>query len=100
MCALVLAWSSGTAQARLFCVTTGNDLATAMETAAFNSQDDEIRIRTGTLVRSGTTAGVPRWEYNIGVGAGDTSYSLTISGGWSDCSTQVADPRLTELDAQ
>ncbi|MBL8298108.1 MAG: hypothetical protein JNN30_07110, partial [Rhodanobacteraceae bacterium] len=46
------------------------------------------------------TAGVPRWEYNIGVGAGDTSYSLTISGGWSDCSTQVADPRLTELDAQ
>lgn len=91
---------AGTVSGKTFCVGTGNELSTAMETAAFNQQSDEIRIRTGTLTRSGASGVVPRWEYDNGPGNGDVSYDITISGGWVDCSTQTNDPRLTVLDAQ
>lgn len=100
LCCLMMVLMSGAASAKLFCVSTGNQLSSAMEEAAFNSQDDEIRIGIGTLTRSGASGGVPRWEYSIGLGNGDTRYGLTVSGGWSDCNTQVADAQLTVLDAQ
>lgn len=96
----LLALSSGSTMAATFCVGTGNELATALQTAANNTQNDEIRIRIGTLTRSGAVGTVPRWEYDLGAGTGDHSNTLTMSGGWTDCSTQVADPRLTVLDAQ
>lgn len=97
----MLILSSGPAMAATFCVATGNELASALETAAFNGQNDEIRIRTGTLVRTGLAGTVPRWPYDMGAGGpSDTQYSITISGGWTSCSTQVKDPRLTVLDAQ
>lgn len=96
----LLALSSGSAMAATFCVGTGNELATALQTAANNTQNDEIRIRIGTLTRSGAAGTVPRWEYDLGAGTGDHSNTLTMSGGWTDCNTQMADPRLTVLDAQ
>lgn len=96
----MLALASGSAMAATFCVGTGNELATAMETAAVNRQNDEIRIRTGTLTRSGLSGGVPRWDYDIGTSYDNIDYSIAISGGWTNCSTQVADPRQTVLDAQ
>src|SRR5947208_1950844 len=93
----VLVCVSGSACATVFCVGTGNELSTAMETAAYNDQNDEIHIRTGTLKRSGAVGIVPRWEYNTGAGSGDVTRTLTLSGGWTDCNTQVDDPRLTVL---
>jgi hypothetical protein len=96
----VLVCVSGSACATVFCVGTGNELSTAMETAAYNDQNDEIHIRTGTLKRSGAVGTVPRWEYNTGAGSGDVTRTLTLSGGWTDCNTQVDDPRLTVLDAE
>ena len=96
----VLVCVSGPACATVFCVATGNELSTAMETAAYNNQNDEIHIRTGTLKRSGAVGTVPRWEYNTGSGGGDVTRTLTLSGGWTDCNTHVDDPRLTVLDAE
>jgi len=96
----VMVCISGPACATVFCVATGNELSTAMETAAYNNQNDEIHIRTGTLKRSGAVGTVPRWEYNTGSGGGDVTRTLTLSGGWTDCNTHVDDPRLTVLDAE
>ena len=97
---LLLAVACSPAMAATFCVGTGNELASALESAAYNQQNDEIRIRMGTLTRSGASGSVPRWEYDIGAGVGDNGFSLSVSGGWTSCSNQVADPQLTVLDAQ
>lgn len=97
---LLLAAACSPAMAATFCVSTGNELASALESAAYNQQNDEIRIRMGTLTRSGAAGTVPRWEYDIGAGTGDNAFSLSVSGGWTSCSNQVADPQLTVLDAQ
>lgn len=89
----------GQAPAAVFCVATGDALASALQTAASNNQDDEIHVRDGTLTRSGISGTVPRWEYKT-TGSVDGTRSLLISGGWTDCSTQVQDATLTVLDAQ
>ena len=80
-----------------YCVGTGNDLATAMETAAGDDQDDEIRIKAGVMRHVGAANLVARWDYYHPALPG----TLTISGGWDGtCTTQINDPRLTELDAE
>lgn len=100
LAALALAASS--AQATTFCVTTGTQLANALNTAASNGQNDEIRIPTGTLTGTSNPAGNPRWGYPVQ--ASDEGSSLTLSGGWSagnNCASQVSlDPTQTALDAQ
>ncbi len=87
------------ASAAVFCVATGDALASALDTAAANNQNDEIHVRNGTLTRAGLPGIVPRWQYAM-IGLRDSSRTLVVSGGWTDCNTQVQDPRLTVLDAQ
>jgi len=98
----MLALTALSAQATTFCVTTGTQLANALNTAASNGQNDEIRIPTGTLTGTSNPAGNPRWRYPVQ--ASDEGHSLTLTGGWSsgnNCASQVSlDPTQTALDAQ
>lgn len=91
----------GQAHATLFCVSTGTQLANALNSAAGNNQDDEIRLVATTLTGSSNPAGNPRWGYVPG--ANDLDNSLTITGGWSsgnNCNSQItSDPIETVLDA-
>lgn len=86
-----------------FCVSTGTQLANALNSAASNDQDDDIKIVANTTL-SGTSnpAGNPRWRFSPG--ANDLDNNLTITGGWSsgdNCNSQIsADPLDTVLDAQ
>ncbi len=85
------------AAAAVFCVSTGNALSSALETAAGNNVDDEIRVRDLTLTRTNLSGIVPRWEY---AASATSAHAVVISGGWVDCDTQVLDPTLTVLDAE
>jgi len=85
------------AAAAVFCVSTGNALSSALETAANNNVDDEIHVRDLTLTRTNVSGIVPRWEY---AASATSAHALVISGGWVDCDTQVLDPTLTVLDAE
>ena len=83
------------------CVSTGTQLANALNSAAGNDQDDEIHIVATTLSGTSNPAGNPRWGFTPG--ANDLDNSLTITGGWSsgnNCNSQVStDPTDTVLDA-
>ncbi len=83
------------------CVSTGTQLANALNSSAGNDQDDEIRIVATTLSGTSNPAGNPRWGFTPG--ANDLDNHLTITGGWSsgnNCNSQVStDPTDTVLDA-
>ncbi|HQW81236.1 MAG: hypothetical protein IPF83_07640 [Rhodanobacteraceae bacterium] len=102
---LILAVSSLAAwplQAAQFCVSTGTQLANALNSAATNDQDDAIRIVKTTLTGTSNPAGNPRWSYRPG--SNDLDNNLTLTGGWSsgdNCASQIStDPTSTALDAQ
>ena len=81
---LILAVSSLAAwplQAAQFCVSTGTQLANALNSAATNDQDDAIRIVKTTLTGTSNPAGNPRWSYRPG--SNDLDNNLTLTGGWS-----------------
>jgi hypothetical protein len=83
------------ATAAIFCVGDGPALQTALNQAATNGQNDEIRLRPGTYTMgSGTTA----FTYTS-----SEDFRLVISGGWQTvgaipCGLPAADPNLSVLD--
>lgn len=84
-------------QAAMFCVSTGDQLQSALDAASSNSQDDEIRIVVGTLTRAALLPTPERWRFD----PVDEPFALTVSGGWSSgntCATQTQNPQLTVLD--
>jgi hypothetical protein len=89
------------ASAATFCVSTGTQLANALNTAASNGQNDVIRIEARTLSGTSNPVSNPRWQYLVQ--PSDADSDLTISGGWStgnNCATQVStSPTDTALDA-
>lgn len=101
LAASALALGCGSTLAAQHCVSTGTQLANALNSAASNDQDDEIRIVATTLSGTSNPAGNPRWNYSPG--ANDLDNNLTITGGWSsgnNCNSQVStDPTDTVLDA-
>lgn len=100
-CVLVAALS-GSARAAQFCVTTGNQLQTALNTAASNDQDDVIKVVRGTLTSNMNAPQDYQWRYFFV--SGDADNALVISGGWSsgdNCQVpNTLDPSQTVLDAQ
>ncbi|MBL0028523.1 MAG: hypothetical protein IPO95_05380 [Rhodanobacteraceae bacterium] len=96
-----LALGCGAAQAAQHCVSTGTQLANALNSAASNNQDDEIRIVATTLSGTSNPVGNPRWGFTPG--ANDLDKNLTITGGWSsgnNCNSQIStDPSDTVLDS-
>jgi len=103
-CLLVLlALVTPAAQATVFCVSTGNALGTAMQTASTNGLDDEIRITMGTHIsdqQAPQDYQFKLWIYS----ESDLDKDLIISGGWStgnNCATQASlNPSTTILDAR
>jgi hypothetical protein len=79
--------------ANVFCVTSPDDLTTALaslSTSAVDTDADEIRIRTGSY-----SAPVGGW-----VGSVTTHHALTIRGGFTDegCTQQTLDASMTVLE--
>lgn len=89
--------------AATFCVSTGDQFNTAMNTAALNLEDDVIKLTIGTFTSNTHAPGSYRWVFSPPTGDA-SDYGLAISGGWSagnNCATQVSnDPTQTVLDAQ
>ncbi|MBI2398688.1 MAG: hypothetical protein HYV17_12905 [Xanthomonadales bacterium] len=83
-----------------FCISDGDQLASALVAATSNEEGDEIRIEYGSLT---ITAPVPR-DYRWKFDGRYEDYSLTISGGWSKgngcASIATNSPDATVLDAQ
>ncbi len=89
------------AGAAVHCVDTGLEFETAIEAAAINGVDDEIRIASGVIKGSSEPASNPRWRYLPG--ESDENTRLDISGGWSpaaSCTAQTQSPDLSQLDAE
>ncbi len=92
---LVVSWMAlaflfahaGSAGAELFCVTTSDEIQTALTTAQSNLEDDEIHIVQGV------------YEGNFTF-APEENYDLTVQGGYSgaDCGARTRDPSNTTLD--
>ncbi len=78
---------AGLAGAELFCVTTSEQIQTALTTAQSNGEDDQIHIVQGV------------YEGNFTF-APEEAYELTVKGGYSgqDCGARTADPANTTLD--
>jgi len=71
------------------CVSSANDLYSALNTAAGNGRDDIIRVVQGTYTRTGS----------FFCNSGET-HNLTLLGGYnSGCGIRVIDPSLTILDS-
>lgn len=91
------------AQAATFCVTSGNELNIALNDAEFNSEDDIVKIATGTHTTDYHAPGAYQWQYAPPY-AFAYSESIDISGGWNgadNCQTQwTQDPSQTVLDAR
>jgi len=107
VCTLLMVLLCGSeAQAATFCVTSGNQLNTALETAEFNSEHDTIKVATGTHITDRYAPGDYQWKYEPALQAEDSDYeyNLTISGGWNaadNCLTQLTkNPAATVLDAR
>jgi hypothetical protein len=99
--ACLAALAAPCAGAAVYCVDTGLELETAIEAAAVNGADDEIRIAAGVIKGTSEPAGNPRWKYLPG--ESDENTRLDISGGWSpaaSCTAQTQKPDLTQLDAE
>lgn len=79
-------------QAATFCVGNSAELDQALETAAVNSANDTIRIKSGTYTGTGNLA----FGYNT-----SQNFALTIAGGYlsspPNCATQSKNPGLTVL---
>ena len=91
----------GVASATDFCVDTGHELEAAIEAAATNGQDDEIRIASKVIKGSTNLPPNARWPYQPG--ESDQFTQLLISGGWSPASTcdqQELQPDATQIDAE
>ena len=107
ICALILMLCcASAAKAATFCVTSGNQLNIALETAGFNSEHDTIKIATGTHITDYHAPGAPQWSFEPATQLKDSDYeyNLTVSGGWNaanNCQTQITlDPAQTVLDAR
>jgi hypothetical protein len=85
-------------QAADYCVTSGDQLATALAAADSNDQDDVIKVTLGTKVRTNGGTGTPRWQF-VGA-ASDADNSLDLSGGWTSGCIGQAEGVLTVLDAE
>lgn len=86
------------ASAALFCATTGDQLATALNTADSNNADDEIRVSIGIKTRPSAPEGQTRWLYLEA--ASDADNSLVLSGGWdATCTLRFPSPP-SFLDAE
>ncbi len=83
------------AHAANFCVSTGDQLASALTTAAGNSQADTIRVRAGVLTR--TSADAHDYTYQ-------SAENLDLSGGWtgagSTCALQTYPAGQSLLDGE
>ncbi|MBX3725924.1 MAG: hypothetical protein KF823_08400 [Xanthomonadales bacterium] len=89
----LVALAPAPAVAAMFCVGTGVQFQNALSTAETNGVDDEIRIRTGTLIRD-----TPMASGFIYLYSSNLTQDLDISGGWNaTCTQQTHDPRLTVL---
>lgn len=91
--------AAGATPAATVCVTSGNQLASALATAETNGQDDDIRVVSGSMQRLGNFPEAAAWTYD----PVDTAENLTLSGGWSaanNCQTQTQNAAYTELDAR
>ncbi|MEZ5443275.1 MAG: choice-of-anchor Q domain-containing protein [Lysobacterales bacterium] len=98
-CCVLLLTLSSAASAATFCVSTSNELVTALAAAETNNQDDEIRLRAGTY--SAPSGG---FRFRNGVISGGDDADIRISGNWSvffgnPCGIQLSlDPFDTVLD--
>lgn len=84
------------AAAATFCVGTAGELQQALQAAATNGEDDQVRIRSGTY---------PSPELQAFVYSTDDNFDLTVSGGWFDfnslpCINRTNDPADTVLDGE
>jgi hypothetical protein len=80
-------------QAAQFCLANGEQLASALQTAASNGEDDDIRLRGGTFTN---TNGNPfAFVYSA-----TENRDFTISGGWNAGCTQFSHGTQTILDGQ
>jgi len=89
---------AGTTHAASFCATTGEQLASALNTADSNNANDEIRVSIGFMTRPSLADGLTRWSYVEA--ASDADNDLVLSGGWNTtCTTKL--PSVTSfLDAE
>ena len=98
-CGALLLMLSSAASAATFCVSTSNELVTALAAAETNNQDDEIRLRAGTY--SAPSGG---FRFRNGIISGGDDADIRISGNWSvffgnPCGIQLSlDPFDTVLD--
>jgi len=95
--ALLLA-GIGTSEAATFCVSTGAQLFSALETAENNNQNDVIKITSGVKVYANPVGYPYTWEYTPS-NAAEADNSLAISGGWNTgCTTYSIGAQHTVLD--
>jgi hypothetical protein len=87
---VALAMSAGIARAAVFCVGTVDAFQHALSVASTNSQDNTIKVRTGTYLS-------PDHGFTYWRASGPAK--LVIEGGWSaGCTTQTQDASLTVID--
>jgi hypothetical protein len=87
--AIVLTLLINSTQAAVFCVDTNAELQQAFMTAASNSEDDTVKIETGTYEGSSAVA----FAYST-----NQNFALTVSGGYLPaCALQLLQPSLTVL---
>ncbi len=95
---LGLLLASANSDAAQFCATTGDQLATALNTADSNNANDEIRVSVGFKTRPGLSNGQTRWVYLEA--ASDADNDLILTGGWNAaCTTKFPSPP-SQLDAE
>lgn len=94
---LVLTASADAAQ---FCAQDGSQLQQALDVAAGNDQDDDIRITSGTKTFAVPVSFPHIWGYQITTTAEEDN-DLVISGGWNaNCTTMTPGAQHTVLDGQ
>lgn len=87
-----LAAAAGGAHAAVFCVGTATGLQNALQTAATNTQNNTIKVRTGTY--HAPEGGFTYWRQN-------GNFNLDLEGGWNaGCTEQTEDASLTVLDGR
>lgn len=83
--------------AATYCVSTGDELASAFTDAEARNEDAVIRLRSGRMTTLAGPIGGISWRFRYHY----RRFGMYISGGWnSNCTSQALDPTLTILDGR
>jgi hypothetical protein len=92
---ITLALPFASAEGAVFCVTSGNELQAALNSAEVNMQADEIHIAVGQYLAPAAAG----YEYNAAAVAAGDDLNIDISGGWTELPGSLCGERLDSTPA-